>query len=581
VAFVSDAEPPEPVAWESYTHQFEPSTTFALPTGPPTAIPKIQLQEYPLESEDHKKERLQRLAAVKAAFEHSWSGYKQHAWLHDEVSPLSAGYKDPFGGWGATLIDSLDTLWIMGLHSDFEDAVTALSSIDFRTSSLDVLNIFETTIRYLGGLLSAHDLTNGSYPILLLKAAELGDMLYAAFDTPNRMPITRWDWKSAALSTSSSTTSTNRPPRTQLPSTHTISSELGSLSLEFTRLSLLTSDPKYFSAIHAITLALASHQNTTRIPGLWPQHLNARDTDLLASRDGTFTLGGMADSLYEYLPKMYILLGGRIPLYREMYKAAIGAAKKHLFFRPLRPGDGGEVLVSGTARVAAAGGTVRLEPQGQHLGCFAGGMVALGARALEEEEENLGVARRLVEGCVWAYDAVASGVGPELFRVMACEDQSEEVERGCEWSEEKWLEDVNRVHRPQYGEEYQQPEMRARRLVEENGLPRGFTAIDDPRYLLRPEAIESLFVLYRVAGDVELQDQAWRMFEAIQSTTKTEIGYAAVADVGAASPTKLDSCESFWMAETLKYFYLIFSEPEVVSLDEYVLNTEAHPFRRT
>jgi len=71
------------------------------------------------------------------------------------------------------------------------------------------------------------------------------------------------------------------------------------------------------------------------------------------------------------------------------------------------------------------------------------------------------------------------------------------------------------------------------------------------------------------------------MFEAIRKATKTEIGYAAVEDVGAASPTKLDSCESFWMAETLKYFYLIFSEPEVVSLDEYVLNTEAHPFRRT
>jgi len=37
--------------------------------------------------------------------------------------------------------------------------------------------------------------------------------------------------------------------------------------------------------------------------------------------------------------------------------------------------------------------------------------------------------------------------------------------------------------------------------------------------------------------------------------------------------------ESFWMAETLKYFYLIFSEPELVSLDDFVFNTEAHPLR--
>ncbi|KAK3066251.1 hypothetical protein LTS18_001872, partial [Coniosporium uncinatum] len=155
-------------------------------------------------------------------------------------------------------------------------------------------------------------------------------------------------------------------------------------------------------------------------------------------------------------------------------------------------------------------------------------------------EADLAVARRLVEGCVWAYDAMGSGVGPEVFSVMPC-DESEEEDGGCGWSEEKWLEEVNSVHRLQYGEHYQVPVERAKRLIEEHSLPRGFTAIDDPRYLLRPEAIESLFVLYRITGDVELQDQAWRMFEAIRKAAKTEIGYAAVEDVGAASPTKLDS----------------------------------------
>jgi len=70
------------------------------------------------------------------------------------------------------------------------------------------------------------------------------------------------------------------------------------------------------------------------------------------------------------------------------------------------------------------------------------------------------------------------------------------------------------------------------------------------------------------------------MFTAIVSNTRTDIAYAALDDCTKTKPPKADRMESFWMAETLKYFYLIFSEPSVVSLDEYVLNTEAHPLRR-
>jgi mannosyl-oligosaccharide alpha-1,2-mannosidase len=115
--------------------------------------------------------------------------------MHDEVSPISKGTKNHFGGWGASLVDSLDTLWIMGMEKDFAIATAALEKIDFTSTPLNVLNVFETTIRYLGGLLAAHDLCNGKYPILLTKATQLGEMLYVAFDTPNRMPITRWYWR--------------------------------------------------------------------------------------------------------------------------------------------------------------------------------------------------------------------------------------------------------------------------------------------------------------------------------------------------------------------------------------------------
>ena len=87
----------------------------------------------------------------------------------------------------------------------------------------------------------------------------------------------------------------------------------------------------------------------------------------------------------------------------------------------------------------------------------------------------------------------------------------------------------------------------------------------------RPEAIESVFILYRITGDTVLQDKAWKMFQAIEKYTRTDIAHAALDDVTVANPPKSDRMESFWTAETLKYFYLIFSEPNVISLDDYVL----------
>ena len=61
------------------------------------------------------------------------------------------------------------------------------------------------------------------------------------------------------------------------------------------------------------------------------------------------------------------------------------------------------------------------------------------------------------------------------------------------------------------------------------------------------------------------------MFTAIRRTTHTDIANAAVDDVTVSSPPQADRMESFWLAETLKYFFLIFSDPDVVSLDDYVL----------
>lgn len=226
--------------WRDVPQRHPVAEFWRLPTGPVESIPKIQAEFEP-ETHEESIERQRRLSAVKEAFLHSWKGYKKNAWMQDEVAPLSGRSNNGFGGWGATLIDSLDTLWIMGLKKEFSLAVSAVAHVDFSWSPLDTLNVFETTIRYLGGLLSAYDVSGQEHTILLEKAMELGDMLYVAFDTPNRMPITRWDWKNGAAG------------GVQQAELHTLIAEVGSMTLEFTRLSQLTADEKWYDAITRVS----------------------------------------------------------------------------------------------------------------------------------------------------------------------------------------------------------------------------------------------------------------------------------------------------------------------------------------
>lgn len=181
------------VHWTKHTEKNPVSSFIPLPTPAPSAIPRVQY-DFTKESWFGRRKRVNRQRAVKEAFKHAWKGYKEHAWMRDELLPLSGRYRTTFAGWAATLIDALDTLVIMGMEDEFQHALHALERIDFTTGDATQINVFETTIRYVGGLLGAYDLTDGKYPILLKKAVELADMIYDAFDTSNRMPQSRWQW---------------------------------------------------------------------------------------------------------------------------------------------------------------------------------------------------------------------------------------------------------------------------------------------------------------------------------------------------------------------------------------------------
>jgi mannosyl-oligosaccharide alpha-1,2-mannosidase len=197
----SPFRPSEPhhVDWAKIPQKHPPASLAPLPAGAPERLPDVQARSFP-ETEAQKAERLRRRDAVRDVFLRSWRAYRGAAWGHDELAPLSGSWKDHFGGWGATLVDSLDLLLLMELEDEFRDAVAACKSVDFSVTHVEVINVFETTIRFLGGLLSAHELAKGKDDgVLLQKARELSEMLYHSFDTVNRMPIARWAWQRYAI----------------------------------------------------------------------------------------------------------------------------------------------------------------------------------------------------------------------------------------------------------------------------------------------------------------------------------------------------------------------------------------------
>jgi mannosyl-oligosaccharide alpha-1,2-mannosidase len=181
--------------WRKFPEQYPvpAAQVIKLPKEQAKSIPKLQAK-FKDESSSNKQERLQRLSAIKAEFKHAWEGYKKIAMGHDEIKPLSKESEDPFNGWGATLVDSIDTLWIMGLKEEFSEALDAIKKIDFKTSIREDIPVFETTIRYIGGLLGAYDISGHRYSVLLEKAEELAEVLIGAFDTPNRMPHLYYRW---------------------------------------------------------------------------------------------------------------------------------------------------------------------------------------------------------------------------------------------------------------------------------------------------------------------------------------------------------------------------------------------------
>jgi mannosyl-oligosaccharide alpha-1,2-mannosidase len=128
--------------------------------------------------------------------------------------------------------------------------------------------------------------------------------------------------------------------------------------------------------------------------------------------------------------------------YREMYEKAIDVAKDTLLFRAMIPNGKREILISGTYHIALSSDpdrpiVERLAHGGSHLTCFVGGMFALGAK-LFDRKEDLDIAAKLTDGCIWAYESTQSGIMPETFVALPCDDR-----KSCDWNEMKWWDELD------------------------------------------------------------------------------------------------------------------------------------------
>jgi ER degradation enhancer, mannosidase alpha-like 2 len=98
-------------------------------------------------------------------------------------------------------------------------------------------------------------------------------------------------------------------------------------------------------------------------------------------------------------------------------------------------------------------------------------------------------------------------------------------------------------------------------------------------YHLRPEIVESTYYLYLFTHEADYRRMGEKLFNDFVKYCRADAGYAALADV--VTKQKRDEMESFALAETFKYFYLLFAPPKTLDFDKIVFNTEAHPLRRT
>ena len=305
-------------------------------------------------------------AEIRTGMQRAFQAYMRDAWKADEYMPVQKRGTNTFGGKGLTIIDSLDTLYLMGLHEEFGRARNFVAN-DFHFRGH--INVFENTIRVLGGLLSAYSLTKDE--LFLTNAKMVGEVLLTAF--PQRIPCGVID--------------TNRHGYCGAQSWSggkSVNAEVGTLAVEFVALSKFTGDARWSDKIHAINRYWREHDHELLRMNIDPK--SERMT-------GPATIGGGIDSTYEYLIKLRQLTGDRLA--GELYNTFEKMIVEQMF------------VTYGETTFARAAGSDELE----HLGCFLGGMLIMGNKYVQQ-----GLA--MTETCARMYTTNPSGIACDKARIQ-------------------------------------------------------------------------------------------------------------------------------------------------------------------
>ncbi len=394
----------------------------------------------------------------------------------DDLEPLSKKGKNWYPqSMLMTPVDAFDSFVMLGMEKEAAEAKgVILSGLNFNAGNN--VQVFEVTIRLLGGLISAYEL-DGDKKFLQL-ATDLADRMMPAFNTATGMP-----YRYVHLQTGAVKDSINNP------------AEIGTLLLEFGQLSKHTGNKKYYDAAKKAILYVF---NKRSVLGLVGEQINVNTGQWVKTRSH---ISGYIDSYYEYLYKGWLLF--KDPDFKKAFELHNAAIKKYL----LSPTENGTFL-----RVVDMNTGKQLATTYGALDAFYAGLCALAGDAP--------LAGKIQDANFYMWTKF--GMEPEEFNFAT------------------------------------------------DSILHGY-------YILRPENIESCFYLHRLTRDEKYLWMGKRMLEDIIKNCKTEEAFAAVRDVR--TNEKMNSMQSFFFAETLKYAFLLFAEQEAFDLNKSVFNTEAHPFK--
>lgn len=436
------------------------------------AVMSAAAQSEPFTSEMKK----QQCDAVKEALHHAWTGYTTYARGYDALKPLSKTGRNWYGkSFVMTPLDAFDTFVLLGMKDEANEAKEMiLSGLNFDVN--EDVQLFEVSIRLLGGLLSAHELDGD--PKFLQLAVDLGTRLLPAFKSPTGMP-----YRYVNLRTGKTRDENSNP------------AEIGTYILEFGKLTRYTGDSTWYKAAKKAMLEVYSRRSVLNLVGT-VINVNTGEWKNTESQ-----IGARIDSYYEYLLKGAIMFGD--PDLMRAWKVS----EKAIALQLLTDTKNGIFLT----RVNMKSGK-ETNPYYGALDAFYAGLVALSG--------DLYLAGRIQQANFYMW--TRCGIEPEVY------------------------------------------DFRKETIVY-------------PTYPLRPENIESCFYLHRFTGDEKYLWMGKRMVDDVLKKCRTDAGFAALKDVSTLEMA--DDMESFFLAETLKYAYLLFAPETSIDLRKWVFNTEAHPLK--